>query len=310
LRCGHARLFDEGAGSKGHIDLAIQASGGLEGRGNPDQLHDAENIAMAGSFLEVYAENQRKQYDANSNTRERAEQQVAPNYENLRERAPKYVDLMLAEYSMRRGPVDINNLKFLDFGCGVGRVMEAIREMGGAVDGADISEEMLSQAKASQVLKGSNFYLTNGFDTGEAPKEAYDIVFSFLCIHHIPMRLTRLRIMESTMHCLKPGGMCFLELKYFPGATVSRIPHNHAAWTENRVAKETNSRADVWVTPDAMGLVFQDMSLFFKDIFMLEAEMGDDHFEYNPEAIYQYAFNPLFVGGFRSAALYSVLSKA
>lgn len=267
-------------------------------------------MATSKTHIEQYAENQRAQYDATSLTLENAKRQVAPNYEMLRENAPNYVNMMLREYSIRSGrsSTDVSSLNFLDFGCGVGRVMEALSEMGcKSVDGADISESMLSHCRNSPLLKKSNFYLTNGFNLGGAPQRSYDVVYSFLCLHHIPMRLTRLKIIEHMAACLKPGGMCFVEFKLFPGATKERIPANHAHWTENKPAKYTNSRSDVWITPDELGLVYQDFALFFKDVFMLEAETGKNHFEMDPNAIYQYSFNPFFVGGFTSPQLYKTL---
>jgi SAM-dependent methyltransferase len=265
------------------------------------------------TLMDQYAENQRLQYDATSVSIEDAKSQVAPDYEVHRQTAPNHVRLMLREYSIRSGRdnTDVSSLKFLDFGCGVGRVMEALLEMGcSSVDGADISESMLSHCRVSPLLRNSNFYLTNGRNLGGAPLETYDIVYSFLCLHHIPMRQTRISIIEHMYACLKPGGMCFLEFKLFPGVTKDRIPANHARWTENRPAKYTNSASDVWITPDELGLVYQDLSMFFRDVFMLEAETGWNHFEMDPAAIYQYAFNQFFVGGFTAPKLSKILHMA
>lgn len=268
-------------------------------------------MAKTVSSLEQYAENQRAQYDATSSSRENAERQVAPYYDVLRDAAPNYVKMMLSQYSMVSGrPANIKEMSFLDFGCGVGRVMEAAVEMGAArVDGADISKAMLSHAKKSTLLGKSTFFLTSGLDAGDAPAETYDIAYSFLCLHHIPMRQTRLRIIEALRNSIKPGGMIFIEFKFFPGVQSHKIPNNHVSWSENRPAKYTNSRCDVWITPDTIGEVYQDFSLFFSDIFIIEAEIGKNHFDFDPDAIYQYAFNPVFIGGFKTPTLYGMLSK-
>jgi len=259
-----------------------------------------------------YAENQRSQYDATSQSYENAKAQVAPNYDHQRRIAPNYAKLMLSHYFLRQGQfyqpgqTDVSGLKLLDFGCGVGRVMEAFTELGiGAVDGCDISSAMLSHARAKTELANSNFFLTQGGDTGSSPVDHYDIAYSFLCLHHIPMRQTRIRILEALARNLMPGGMVFAEFKIFPGATAAKIPTNHAHWTENMVAKYTNSAADVWITPDALGMVYEDFRLFFADIGLVEIDLALEHYEYKPGAIYQFGFNQLFMVGTKQPSFYS-----
>ncbi len=266
--------------------------------------------------LEKYAQNQRTQYNLTSRSAKNAQEQVAPDYREVREVAVNYAQLILSQYFLRRGvfyqpgTTNVDGLKVFDFGCGVGRVMEAFRELGDIhTDGCDISEEMLRHASNSSELKGAEFFLTNGFDTGQSPQGFYDIAYSFLCFHHIPMRLTRLKILESLAANLKDDGMVFVEFKTYPGATAGKIPHNHAHWTENMVAQHTNSASDVWITPDAIGLVMDDFRLFFDDVAVFEFDLGQDLYNYNPDAIYQYGFNEMFVAGSKNANMKASLSK-
>nr|WP_286177302.1 class I SAM-dependent methyltransferase [Rhodopirellula sp. JC639] len=217
---------------------------------------------------------------------------------------------MISQYRIRkrqfaqRDDRFVSNLRLLDFGCGVGRVMEACREIGVKhVDGCDISREMIEHAKASDYLQGSQFFLSSGFDAGAAPENHYDIAYSFLCLHHIPMRQTRIAILEALCKSLKPGGMIFAELRVFPGATASRIPVNHAHWTENRPARDTNSAADVWVTRDSLGELVEDFRLFFDDIGVQEFDLKQDLYEYKADEIYQLGYNELFVMASKGAEL-------
>lgn len=258
------------------------------------------------SKLEQYARNQIAQYEQSSQSLADARRQVAPDYDEVRSIAPQFCHLVLNNYFLRQGrtyrpgETDLSGLSVLDVGCGVGRVMEAFRQLGvGRVDGADLSAAMLSHAAASPQLVGSRFFQTSGQDTGAAPHESYDISTSFLCFHHIPMRQTRIRMLEAMSRNLKPEGLCFIELKIFPGATPAKIPVNHAHWSENTVSKYTNSAADVWVTPDALGLVYEDFRLFFNDVGMLEMDTGADLYEYQEGAVYQLGFNELYVFGSR-----------
>jgi SAM-dependent methyltransferase len=258
------------------------------------------------SKLEQYAKNQFTQYEQSSQSLEEARRQVAPDYGEVAAVAPHFCHLVLSHYFQRQGrhyrpgETDLSAISVLDVGCGVGRVMEAFKEIGvGRVDGCDISPAMLSHAAASPKLAGSRFFQTSGHDTGGAPADSYDIACSFLCFHHIPMRQTRIRMLEAMSLNLKPEGLCFIELKIFPGATPAKIPMNHAHWSENTVSRFTNSAADVWVTPDALGLVYEDFRLFYNDVGMLEMDTGADLYEYHPDAVYQLGFNELYVFGSR-----------
>jgi 2-polyprenyl-3-methyl-5-hydroxy-6-metoxy-1,4-benzoquinol methylase len=251
--------------------------------------------------LRRYAANQRAQYDATSATLADARAQVAPDYEAVRRIADGYARFVLQHWFLRTGRredpdrADLSQLRVLDFGCGVGRVMEAFAARGAAtVDGVDISEAMLAHARASPLLGRSRFFLSRGDDAGEAAEGAYDIAYSFLCLHHIPMRQTRIAILRTLARALGPDGMVFLELKVFPGATPAKIPPRHAHWTENMVATHTNSASDVWVTPDALGLVYEDMRLFFQDVTLMELDLATNHYDPNPDAIYSLGFNELF----------------
>jgi len=262
------------------------------------------------SRLSQYAENQRARYSEITQTLTDAKNAVGPNYDSLRREAVSYVEYMIAQYRLRKGQFSVQSdqfsgdLRVLDFACGVGRVMEACREVGIVrVDGCDISQEMISHAKSSSSLVDSDFFLSSGFDAGNAPLNHYDIAYSFLCFHHIPMRQTRIKLLESLSRSLKPGGMVFIEFKVFPGATEGRIPANHSHWTENRPARHTNSGADVWITPDSMGQVIEDFRLFFNDIGVQEVELGNDLYEYDPDAIYQLGFNELFVIATKGAGM-------
>ena len=256
--------------------------------------------------LERYAQNQLTQYEQTSQSLDDARRQVAPDYNEVAAVAPHFCHLILNNLFMRRGLVyrpgetDLSGISVLDVGCGVGRVMEAFKDLGvGRVDGCDISPAMIKHAAASEKLAGSQFFQTSGHDTGGAPQATYDITCSFLCFHHIPMRQTRIQMLEAMSRNLKDEGLCFIELKIFPGATPAKIPVNHAHWTENTVSRFTNSAADVWVTPDALGLVYEDFRLFYNDVGMLEMDTGADLYEYHAEAVYQLGFNELYVFGSR-----------
>lgn len=175
--------------------------------------------------------------------------------------------------------------RLLDFGCAVGRLMEACVASNYQVDGVDISVEMLRHASASPTLRaaGCNFYLGSGCDCGSAPAGQYDIVYSQLCFQHICVRTIRNSILRSMAALLTPRGMVSIQMQFYPYTPSSHVPAPHSAWSvDNTAATSTNSCADVWMTPDQLDLVYQDFAGLFKDVRMQFIEMPNDTVDSHP----------------------------
>jgi 2-polyprenyl-3-methyl-5-hydroxy-6-metoxy-1,4-benzoquinol methylase len=257
--------------------------------------------------IQFYAERQRATYETHATSREKAEAMVGPGYEQISQEARVQAQFIMNEYIRRQPYSDSLNLNvdILDFGCGVGRVMEAFVELGFCnIDGVDISEKMISYARMSDKLpKTSRFWLTSGNDCGDAPADSYDFVYSLITMHHICLRQTRIDIFRSMQRCLRPGGVIALEFMAYPGATAARVPHNHATWSMNMTAEETNSRADVWITGDQLGQVYDDFRLFFRDVAFQEIDLAGNYFTYFPDEIYQYPNTRFLVTASKGASM-------
>jgi 2-polyprenyl-3-methyl-5-hydroxy-6-metoxy-1,4-benzoquinol methylase len=121
---------------------------------------------MTKDAVAMYSELQRTAYDGNSQSREGAEGMVAPRYDEARVRADYQAQFVINEHLRRRPDITAAvdpDMRILDSGCGVGRVMEAIAELGFEnVDGVDISEAMVRHASQSAHLAQSHFWTTDG----------------------------------------------------------------------------------------------------------------------------------------------------
>jgi 2-polyprenyl-3-methyl-5-hydroxy-6-metoxy-1,4-benzoquinol methylase len=251
--------------------------------------------------IQLYAELQRNEYETHSQTREGAEAMVAHGYHEARERAGFQAQWIVNEHLRRReditAPVD-PGMRILDFGCGVGRVMEAMVDLGlENVDGVDISQAMLDHASASPSLQNSRFWRTNGHDVGDAPEDHYDLAYSLICLNHVSMRQTRIDIMRALGRALKPGGTIVLEFLYYPSILASQIPLPHVSWTQNRTSIGTNSAADVWLTPDMLGELADDMRLAFRDIALHDVELWDNIAAPSDNELYPVRHNLLLATG-------------
>ena len=248
------------------------------------QARQPTSAAPNNALTEQYSEMQRRVYNslAGKGTAE-AKAAVHPNYEEAQAQAKYQLAYILREYSDRQGVCRGKNVdeilaslnrgpkrpKLLDFGCGVGRLMEAGVDSGYEVDGVDLSAEMLKIAGQSPSLTkgGSRFFLTTGQNCGDAPKEHYDIVYSFLCFQHICVRTIRKAILKAMHASLAKNGMVYIQTQFYPQVQGHEVPHPHSSWDKaNTTANATNSGADAWVTPDQLGEVYQDFARLFSDI--------------------------------------------
>jgi 2-polyprenyl-3-methyl-5-hydroxy-6-metoxy-1,4-benzoquinol methylase len=254
---------------------------------------------MTTNAVDLYSDLQRATYDQGAQSRKGAEDMVAPRYAEARIRAKYQAQFVINEHLRRRAdgaaPVD-QDLRVLDFGCGVGRVMEAVSELGFKhVDGVDISKAMIEHARAS--LPNSRFWVTDGHGIGDAPENYYDLAYSFICMNHISMRQTRIDIMRSLARALKPGGTLVLEFLYYPAILSSQIPLPHVSWSQNRTSTDTNSGADVWITPDTLGEVMDDMKLAYRDVSLQEIDLWNNLAVMKDDARYPVRHNVLLASG-------------
>jgi SAM-dependent methyltransferase len=158
-------------------------------------------------------------------------------------------------------------IRVLDFGCGVGRSMEVLADAGIRVDGMDISERMIAVARQNPKLAASKFFVTRGNDCGDAPESAYDLVYSQLCLQHICSRTIRNQILHALSRALRPGGVIVAQMQFHPDRTFRSVPAPHVPWSADPVVAARRGRfGDVWPTPDELSLIYSDFSQYFADV--------------------------------------------
>ena len=99
----------------------------------------------------------------------------------------------------------------LDFGCGVGRLTQALAAKFEAVDGVDISVSMLRHAGKFNRLPGRvNYHLNVRPDLATFPSGQYDFICSMIALQHIPPRFQR-GYLADFVRLLKPGGAAYFQ---------------------------------------------------------------------------------------------------
>jgi len=98
----------------------------------------------------------------------------------------------------------------LDFGCGLGRLSQALAGSFESVDGVDISSSMVRQAIGFNKFPDRVKYHVNPRpDLAAFPAAGYDFVCSMIALQHIPPKFQRSYIRDF-LRLLKPGGVaCF-----------------------------------------------------------------------------------------------------
>jgi ubiquinone/menaquinone biosynthesis C-methylase UbiE len=115
----------------------------------------------------------------------------------------------------------------LDFGCGVGRLSQALGERFESVVGVDISSTMVERAEAYNRHGERCRYVVNTRDDLTLFEQAsFDFIYSSITLQHVPPEY-QLRYIAEFFRLLRPGGLAVFQIRsgplYAPGSLGSRL---------------------------------------------------------------------------------------
>lgn len=99
----------------------------------------------------------------------------------------------------------------LDFGCGAGRLTQALSRHFGRVIGVDISERMVALAREHSHEGSVSFAHNARPDLRMFPDGSFDFVYSRITLQHIAPRYTR-RYLREFIRVLAPGGVISVQI--------------------------------------------------------------------------------------------------
>jgi len=118
---------------------------------------------------------------------------------------------------LRESEISVHCGKALDFGCGVGRLTQALATRFESVDGVDISDSMIRNAeRLNQFPNKTNYHINIRGDLGAFPSGKYDFICSMIALQHIPKKFQR-NYIGDFLRLLKPGGVAFFQTIHFKG---------------------------------------------------------------------------------------------
>jgi SAM-dependent methyltransferase len=126
----------------------------------------------------------------------------------------------------RRG-VELRQGRALDFGCGVGRLTQALAMHFETVDGVDISASMIEGARRfNQFGERCRYHVNTVADLALFESGQYDFIYSNITLQHIPPEASERYIVEF-VRLLRPGGIALFQVPDGPLIEPGTLAH---AW--------------------------------------------------------------------------------
>jgi ubiquinone/menaquinone biosynthesis C-methylase UbiE len=123
--------------------------------------------------------------------------------------------------------LEVNKGRAMDFGCGVGRLTQALCQEFSEAVGVDISYSMIESAEKHNRFRGRCEYRVNTTDDLEQLDDAsFDFVYSNISLQHSPPEASSKYIAEF-FRILQPGGVALFQIpsgpRHEPGSLDAKI---------------------------------------------------------------------------------------
>ena len=119
---------------------------------------------------------------------------------------------------VRQTGVPIELRRALDFGCGPGRLTQALGRHFERVDGVDISETMIARARSLNRLgERCEYHLNPSADLALFGDASFDFVYSMITLQHMEPQYSRLYV-EEFFRVTRPGGVIVFQIPSDPVA--------------------------------------------------------------------------------------------
>jgi len=110
----------------------------------------------------------------------------------------------------------------LDYGCGVGRLTEALSGYFKEVYGVDFSNRMIDLAIQHNPYSNVKYLRTNGYDLKMFPDRKFDFIISLITLQHSPPKIQYDLIEEMMRVCSPKGIIIFSAVTHFSFAHTVR----------------------------------------------------------------------------------------
>jgi SAM-dependent methyltransferase len=110
--------------------------------------------------------------------------------------------------------------RFLEIGCGIGRLMAPLSAHCGEIHGVDIADEMIALGRARMArVAHAHLHWAHDSDLSAFADASFDLVYSYAVMQHLPDEAPFWRYLADSARVLKPGGVL---LEQFNSHTAGR----------------------------------------------------------------------------------------
>lgn len=141
---------------------------------------------------------------------------VAPGTRNNNWDVEAFLELGRTDVAKARAWLDALELpttwaRVLDFGCGAGRLSQALAAHADEVTGVDVAPAMLDTARTLDRTDGRcTFVLNERPDLGIFAEDTFELVYTELVLQHLPKPLIE-RYLAEFLRVLRPGGVAVFQ---------------------------------------------------------------------------------------------------
>lgn len=107
----------------------------------------------------------------------------------------------------------------LDFGCGVGRLTQALAKHFSVIYGVDISEAMIGQAIKYNRKPKCHFIVNNQDNLSLFEDRSFDFIYSNITLQHMPPALAK-KYLKEFLRMIKPNGLIVFQMLSKPKASL------------------------------------------------------------------------------------------
>ena len=134
------------------------------------------------------------------------------------------------EYFQERG-IHFNRGRVLDFGCGVGRLTQALGDYFQECDGVDISPAMIERAREyNRHGDRCRYHVNARDDLAMFPDNTFDLVYTNIVLQHMQPKYA-LGYIAEFLRIIVPGGIVYFQV---PGGNEPDHPGPNRPWSENQ----------------------------------------------------------------------------
>lgn len=139
------------------------------------------------------------------------------------------------DQELKRGtPSPVSARRFLEIGCGPGRLLKPMSARCGEIHGVDVSDEMVVRARRNLAgIPHAHAHVGTGSTLAQFADDSFDFVYSYAVFQHIPSRDVVFSYLREAVRVLKQGGIARLQINGLP-----QDSDGYTTWSGVRISGE------------------------------------------------------------------------